>query len=290
MKFLDSSIPVIKPYQKIKVLWDILILLTIVGFFFIIPLQLSFEFDYEEEFSLILESYHLNESLIHLVTLIPELLLVLDTLLKFITGFYENGIVIIEKSHIINHYLKKGLIFDLLSYCPILAQSILHERGIGLRILQLLVFCKLKRVQIILHNFQQIISLNGKHDYILSLIILTAQIIFFCHINACIWHSVAFYYPYDDVKTWLDYSGIKNALWMRKYYYSIFWSIAAMVTIGCGDKVSPQNDTEMMIASAIYLSSTLLFGYIINCMREIFDDMAKNAKEYKYIYLLFCNH
>ena len=214
------------------------------------------------------------------IILTNEILLIMDSLSKLITGYYENGIVIVEKTQIIHHYLKKGLIFDLLSYCPILAQTFFSGNGITLKIVQLLVFCKIKRVQIIIHNFQEMISLNGKHDYILSLIILTFQIIFFCHINACIWHGVAYYYPSDD-KTWLDSAGIKNFPWIQQYYYSLYWSVSVMVTISLSDKFYPQNDAELLVGIEIFLTSALFFAYTINRMRDIFDDMAKNAREYK---------
>ena len=281
MNFFDNYVPIIKPFQKIKVLWDVLILLTIVAFFFIVPLQLSFGFNYEEKLDTFLTMNEFNHILINFISLAPEILLVLDTLLKFITGYYENGVVVIEKSHIIHHYIKKGLILDLLSYTPILVQAILHEHGLTIRLMQLLVFCKLKRIQIIMHNFKEMISLNGKHDYILSLIILIFQIIFFSHINACIWHGVAYYSLSNDMKTWLDYSGIKDLDWTTKYYYSLFWSISVLVTIGFGEKVSPQNNAELLVGGSILLCSALFFGYTINCMREIFDEMAKNEKNYK---------
>ena len=245
-------------------------------------MQLSFGFNYEEELHAFFESHELHENVSSFLIMIPELLLIMDSLLKFITGYYENGLVIIDKNEIVHHYLRKGLIFDLLSYCPIILQSLMHNTSLGLKILQLLVFCKLKRVQLIMHNFREMISLNGKNDYILGLIILTFEIIFFCHINACVWHSVAYYYPVEG-NTWLDYSNVKNFPWSTKYYYSLFWAVSVMVTIGFGEKVSPQNNTELMIAVLIFLSSALFFGYTINCMREIFDEMAKHEREYKFV-------
>ena len=279
MKFFDEQLPTIKPFQKIKVLWDVLILFTIVGFFFIIPLQLSFDFSYEVELDDIMEKFALNEHLMGFLRFIPELLLIIDTLLKFMTGYYENGLVITDKRHIIKHYLKSGFMFDLLSYCPILIQSMLHDQGIGLKILQLLVFCKMKRIQIIMNNFKEMISLNGKNDYILSLIILIVTIVFFCHINACIWHLVAYY---NTSNTWLDYSHTRTLLWTTRYYYALFWSISVVVTIGFGEKVSPQNNIELIVGSAIFLISALFFGYTINAMREIFDEMSKHEKQYKF--------
>lgn len=287
MKILDSHIPVIKPFQKVKVFWDILILLTIVTFFFIVTLQLSFGFNYEQEYHDFLENYHIfSSATIRFLTLFPELLLIFDTLLKFITGYYENGLVITNKREIIHHYLKKGLFFDILSYFPIIMQSIFHETGMVLKILQLLLFCKLKRVQIIVNNFKEMISLNGKNDYILSLIILTFQIFFFCHISACIWHGVAFYYPLER-NTWLEYAHISGFSWSNKYYYSLFWAVSAMVTVGFGEKISPQNNAELIVGVMILLSSSLVLGFTLNSMREIFDEMSKHKKAYKYFFFIY---
>lgn len=267
-------------------LWDILILLTIVSFFFIITWQVSFGLNYEEEWHHFLEHYyHLHPSLIEFIIFLPEMMLIFDTLLKFITGYYENGIVITDKKEIIHHYLKKGLLFDIISYCPILMQTI-FKGSFTLKILQLLLFCKLKRVQIIMNNFKEIISLKGKNDFILSLIILLFQIFFFCHIIACIWHSVAFYYPLQD-STWLDYAHIRNLPWSSKYFYSLYWSVSSMVTCGFGEKVSPQNNSELVVGVMILLCSAIFLGFMINSMREIIDEMGKHKKKYKFIFDFF---
>ena len=226
-KFLDTHIPVIKPNQKGKVLWDILILLTILYWFFIIPVQIGFDINCQEKLHHYLIIKNFSGFLAELIVLIPEILLIIDTILKFITGlpsilnifskvftigYYENGLVITKKSHICEHYLKKGLIFDLLSYCPILAQSMFSQTSFALKILQLLMFSKIKRIRIIISNFEEMISLEGQNDYILSLIRLFLQIIFFAHIIACIWHGTAIYNNVSAI-TWLDYSHTKEMTW-----------------------------------------------------------------------------
>lgn len=245
-------------------------------------MQLSFDFFYEQEFEEFLENYHIKRALSSFLVLIPEICLIIDTSLKFITGYYENGLVITEKHHIIKHYLKNGVFFDFLSYCPIFTQSVLQTVNFSIKVLQILVFCKMKRIQIIINNFKEMMSLNGKKDYILSLIILTVEIIFFCHINACLWHLVAYYYPSGkDALTWLDYSNTRFLPWATRYYYSLYWSVSVMVTIGFGEKVSPQNNLELITGIVIFLISALFFGYTINVMREISNQMTKNEKKYK---------
>ena len=214
--------------------------------------------------------------------ILPEMLLILDSLLKLITGFYENGLVITSRYHIMEHYLKKGLIFDLLSYCPVFFQAIFYQSSLALKIVQLLMFLKVKRIKIIVSNFQEMISLKGQNDHILSLIKLIIQIIFFAHINACIWHAVAYYN--NSGNTWLDSSNIKNLDWVSQYFYSFFWAVSCLVTIGSGDKVSPQNNLELVCATLIFLISSIYFGYNLNCMREIFDQMNRKEKNYKYFF------
>ena len=260
-------------------LWDILILHIILLYFLIIPLQISFDFIHETFFLSFLNSLHVTYYLARFLVFLPEMLLIVDSLLKLITGYYENGLVITSSSHIVTHYLKKGLIFDLLSYCPVLFQSIFYHSSMALKILQILMFLKVKRIKIIVSNFQEMISLKGQNDHILSLIKLIIQIIFFTHINACIWHAVAYYN--DSGNTWLDSSNIKNLDWLSQYFYSFFWAVSCLVTIGSGDKMSPQNNLELVCATIIFLISSIYFGYNLNCMREIFDLMNKKEKNYK---------
>ena len=269
----------IRPNQRFKVAWDILILHIILYYFLVIPLQLSFDFIHEEMFSSWMITLVGNHYLSDFIVFIPEILLIFDSLLKLITGYYENGIVITSKKHIVSHYLRKGLIFDLLSYCPVVFQSLFYQSSIGLKISQFLMFLKVKRIKIIVDNFQEIISLKGQNNHILSLIKLIIQIIFFAHINACIWHFVGYYNSNNP--TWLEFSGIKDMAWMSKYFYSFYWAVGCLVTIGSGDRFGPQNDLELITATVIFLISSIYFGFNLNSLREIFEQMNKKEKNYK---------
>ena len=282
-------IPVIKPNQKAKILWDVLILIIIVFFFFVIPMQISFDIYYDEQFTILMESKHISSNITHFILMIPEAIMITDTLLKFITGYYEQGIIIMSKEKIIKKYLKKGLIYDILSYCPILIQAFYKDSifksngdiGLILKFLQLLVFCKLKRIHTLLRNFEDVIVLNGKHDYLLSLVRISFRIVFVAHLNACVWHAIAYYSSYE--KTWLIYAGLADGTWVEKYWNSMYWAVSAMVTVGFGEKVSPQNPMELAVGVCILLISAYIFGFTLNSMRQIFDLMSKNENEFKLI-------
>ena len=148
-----------------------------------------------------------------------------------------------------------------------------------LKFLQLLIFCKIKRVQMIMTNFENIISLNGKHDYILNLVNLLYQIIFFTHIIACIWHGIAYYNNFSEV-TWLEIGNIREMACVTRYLHSLYWSVSVMVTIA-NSHCLPQNNLELSIGVIIFLVSSIFFGFALNSMREIFDQISKNDKEYK---------
>lgn len=298
LHILNDAIPVIKPNQKAKILWDVLILIIIVFFFFVIPVQISFDIFYDEQFTMLMDDKNVSLTITHFILMIPEAIMITDTVLKLITGYYDQGIIIMCKEKIIKKYLKKGLIYDILSYCPILMQSFYKNDlfnsngtfGLILKFLQLLVFCKLKRINTLLRNFEDVIVLNGKHDYLLNLVRISFRIVFVAHLNACVWHAIAYYN--SDINNWLVYADLQDASWVVKYWNSMYWAVSAMVTVGFGgEKVSPQNNLELMVGVVILLISAYIFGYTLNSMKQIFDLMSKNENEFKYIIIfsLFFN-
>lgn len=250
-------------------------------------MQLSFDIYYDDQFTKYAHSKHYSPEVTHFILAIPEVIMICDTCLKFITGYYENGIIILSKSKIIKKYLKKGLIFDILSYCPILIQGFYRDlvfnnsqAGILLKSLQLLVFCKMKRINALIRNLEDVIALNGKHDYLLSLVRVCFRIVFVAHINACVWHALAYYN--SDEYTWLLAGKLIDASWVSRYWNSLYWAVSVMVTMGVSEKMDPQNNVELFFGVAILLVSAFIFGYTLNSMRQIFDLMSKNETEFKY--------
>lgn len=251
-------------------------------------MQISFDFFYDDEFILALGKINISSGIAHIIVVIPELLIVIDTLLKFITGFYEDGVIVLEKSKIVKHYLKKGILLDALAYIPVLLQTFLRKEIFSLlgdpiyvKLLQLLMFCKAKRVHIAISNFEEIISSNGQHDYVLSIFRLLYILLSITHLNACLWHAVAYFNPDETMSTWLISSNLQGEYWDIKYAFSIFYMISLLVTIGNGEKFSPQNKFESLCGVFILIISFFLFGYCINNMKKIWDGLAKQEENYK---------
>jgi len=283
---------VILPDQKLKMLWDLIIIFVISIYFYLIPVQLSFDIFYDDELEAVFHSMHMNPNLSKFIVLIPDLVLIFDTLLKFITGFYENGVVVVNKSQIFSHYIHKGLFFDMLSYFPVLIQGILRpsfpdyfeHHSLLIKELQFLMFFKLKRVRIAISNFEEIIASKGGHDFLLSAFRLIYVILFVAHLNACLWHASAHFNPNSSKRTWLDASNLKTEYWLTKYLYSYYWAISLMATVGYGERISPQNNLEILFGIFILIISFFLFGFCLNSMKQILDNMAKQENDYKFFF------
>ncbi len=249
-------------------------------------MQLCFDMFYDDELEAVFETYHLNHNVAAFITLLPEMMLIIDTFLKFITGYYENGVIVEDKSLIVHHYIKKGLFFDCLTYIPVIMQGIFRKHfpfiSLIVKELQLLMFFKIKRVKIAISNYEEIIASNGKHDFVLSFTKLMYVIIFITHVNACVWHAIGYFNTNEHVTTWLDYSGLRSEHWLVRYMYSFYWAISMMSTIGFGEKISPRNSLECAGGVVILIISVLLFGYCINSMKQILDMMSKEENDYKF--------
>ena len=275
------------PDNRIKMIWDMVIILIIIIFFCIIPMQICFDIFYDDELEELFAEKGLHHYLGVFLVTIPDILLIIDTLLKCITGFYEDGIVVVDKSKITAHYLKKGLLFDVLSYFPVIMQGVMRKNfpelftgyEYTIKYMQIMMFFKIKRVNIAISNFEEIISSKGGHDFLLSAFRLMYVLFFVTHINACIWHATAYFNK--GVSTWLDYSNLREEYWLTKYLYSLYWAISTMATVGFEETVKPQNNLELIVGAIILIFSMFLFGYCINSMKQILDMMAKQETEYK---------
>ena len=68
---MESKIPIIKPNQPLKIIWDFLIVFIIYIYFHLIPMQISFDFFYDDELVSFCEKFGI-QNLEKLLVLIPK--------------------------------------------------------------------------------------------------------------------------------------------------------------------------------------------------------------------------
>lgn len=117
LEFLDRNIfnklGVIKPDDKLKMIFDFVIIILIVFLFFLFPLQMSLDF------YLIEQLFPTNIFAQKFIYFLIVTLFLTDIVLKFFTGFYENGVSVIQRDKVFKNYLQNHLIFDIISFLPV---------------------------------------------------------------------------------------------------------------------------------------------------------------------------
>ena len=98
------------PFGKIKIIWDIFLVLNSLLLFFYIPLTLSFKSIFNENHT---QSFNICQFGIYLF----------DIFLNFNTGYIDNGVMVKERVKVWKQYLKSGLIFDLIAVSSLVIKN-----------------------------------------------------------------------------------------------------------------------------------------------------------------------
>ena len=261
---MQKIIPVIKPENRMKLLWDFLIIFLTFFLFFVYPIQMSFLFNTY----LIDEWVNDSKSLKNAIEIMFAILFGADIMLKLITAYYEKGLLILNKKKILNHYIKEGIFYDLISYLPLLFRMILINNTFKdnqdfIRITNLsniLFILKIVEVNKISRLLEEIVDFGDKAIAFFHLFKLTISIFFFSHIMACLWHAISYYSPYES--NLLKFSGFFFKDWTSRYLRCLF------ITINPG-KVDPQNNLELGFAYFALLATSGSIGFMISSIQNI---------------------
>ena len=161
-------------------------------------------------------------------------------------GFYENGNVVLNKPKILRHYLKSYFFLDILAsvhsgkyiyeYIFTLSSQTIVSSAPWLHIF---FFFKLIELVHVISNLEESVYMTETEEAIVELLKLIMKIIYYTHVEACVWHATAYFYKHGD--TWLTHANLDDAPWFDRYLASLYWSVSSMITASYGEKVSPQN-------------------------------------------------
>ena len=68
--------------------------------------------------------------------------------------------------------------------------------------------------------------------------------------------------------------------WEDKYLLSLYWAVVTMMTVGYGD-ITPTNKVELIYASVVILFGCVVYGYNLNTIGIVLEEMYKEAKIFK---------
>ena len=164
------------PYQKIKIIWDIIHLLLIMYWFFYIPLFSVFQDLMEIE---------------PLVSNLTCCFLILDIFINMNTAYFKNGVIEKGRRKILRNYWKTQMKYDLITLLPILINSIIAVDGIFssnfLNFYNYVFFLKISTWHQISNKIFEKFLLREKFQYILALVKTFCISILVAHLFACFW-------------------------------------------------------------------------------------------------------
>ena len=246
----------IEPNSIKKLFWDFYIMLCFIFSFSKIPMFLSFEINIKY----------------NSIDIILILSFILNIFFEINTAFYSKGNLIRNKNKILKNYINTNLTLDLTTTLPLIISFF-----IDIKVIQLFFLLKFLKLFKLIKTLDEYLQLSYSSQAVFDLIKLSFFMLYLAHISCCAFHFIARYQIKNDLSnnTWLHEKKLINSDWIDKYITSLYFSIVTMTTVGYGD-ISPVNNFEKVFCTFFMLISCVSYGYIINSIGQILNDMSKN--------------
>ncbi|KAL4469170.1 hypothetical protein ABPG72_008910 [Tetrahymena utriculariae] len=256
---LLQPIPVILPFYKVSLIWDLIQILFILINSFIIPFEIAF---------LNGETFDQNLKIISMIIFFIHFFMVLNT------AYYENGILQNNRINILINFTNKHFIIEFLAFIC------LYYNPFGIPLLRILFLIKFYQFYETVQNLIESLQLSDKYFFLIHLFTLLIEIIFLCHVFACTWYGIGqFQLNYNMFPNWIDSYGINNLIIGSRYIQSVYFAIVTVGTIGYGD-INPKSDVEKVFISTMTLLSCGIFAYIISNIQDVYRDYNKKKETF----------
>lgn len=262
-----DKIPVLAPDNSFRMVWDWSLIFFMILNFFYIPLEIGFDLHLSSEANWL--SYFF-------VKILPIWIFFIDVGINLMTAYYSKGVYIFNKMKIVKHYIKTNLFLDCISLIPF-AFAIYFDS----KFVQLFFMIRIFFLRKLINNFDEYFQFNEKIQGIIDMIKLLFIVCFLSHFIACIWHYfAAVEIEHGIYPNWLSKYSLQDYNWEDRYIYSLYWSLTTMITIGYGDIV-PSNSHETIFALFIMVVSSGVFGYCINGVGQILQNIYRKEEDFK---------
>ncbi|EAS00808.3 cyclic nucleotide-binding domain protein (macronuclear) [Tetrahymena thermophila SB210] len=261
------NLQVLKPYQTIKLLWDILMVgITTLN---IVLVPLICFVDSIDDTSQWIQFIYLSS-----IAFIADIFITLNT------AFFQSGVIQENRGQIIKRYIKQDLLLDIVTLLPYISGA----AGLSKYLLLLIILKAYKLTQIRKHLVETI-QPGEKFLIVIRIINVFLLIFFIAHLIATgfIWVAMQQYQTqddYDSVVTWISKAGLLYKPWGQVYLNALYWAIISMITIGYGD-ITPQTVEEKAYTISICMISSAVFAYCINTISQIISDLKQKQKKLK---------
>jgi CRP-like cAMP-binding protein len=235
---------IMDPGSQIKELWNLFIGLLIIYTCIVTPFTLSF--------------YDISSaSPLYKIDIFIDVCFILDLISNLNLAYYDHANCLISTRYMIfKHYLKRGMLIDLVASFPFTLIDSLTSGSYSniLKVLRLRALSKLLKLSRIvkvmgkteyslLKDIQGFLSISHSFARLLKFLSMT---IITLHICACMWHWAAKNEDFGP-SSWVYQYGCVDDPVYRKYLISLYWAMTTLSTIGYGD-VHAYSNIEKLIS------------------------------------------
>ncbi|KAM4047347.1 cyclic nucleotide-gated channel alpha-3 [Anomaloglossus baeobatrachus] len=204
-----------------------------------------------------------------------DLIYIMDTLVRFRTGFLEQGLLVKDAKKLKEYYSKTVQFkFDMLSLLPTdLAYFKVGFKYPELRFNRLLRFARM-------FEFFDRTETRTNYPNMFRIGILVLYILIIIHWNACIYFAISKAIGFGN-DTWV-YPNISHPEYgrlARKYIYSLYWSTLTLTTIG--ETPPPVKDIEYIFVVFDFLIGVLIFATIVGNVGSMISNMNASRAEFQ---------
>lgn len=188
------------------------------------------------------------------------LVLIADIVVSLNRGYYNQGILVLDRKKIYHHYLRYHSWIDILGL--IVVMMCFFSGNFTLNYFKVLFLLKLYNLYLIDVTFQRVLQFHRTRSTIYLVSRLVLLMVMSCHYLGGIFYAIDYYvystnYYGPNTPAWcwiynaVAYSQmVLNLPWWLQYEYCMYWSLATMTTIAYGD-ITPLNPMETVLRDPI---------------------------------------
>ncbi|CAD8186045.1 unnamed protein product [Paramecium pentaurelia] len=203
---------------------------------------------------------------------IPMIFLI-EIILNFNTAYYSKGMIHESRQKIFKHYVQGEFAYDLIVVIPFLISQY------QIPYINFMLLLRITRVKKIFEQIEEISLIREKFAAPIDICKLLYFLILVSHMLGCAWHFVGqIELQNNSENCWLTRYGYAEKDWVVRYIASLYFGTITAFTIGYGDIV-PQNQFEQMFVILTVLITSLIFGYTISAIQQIFGQLREKTDQ-----------
>lgn len=147
-------------------------------------------------------------------------------------------------------------------------------------VLTYILLLRVARIKIKFDKIEKSLNLRERFPLLLDLGRLIYFVIVVSHFCACSWYQLAKWEEERSGRSWLSHFGILDQDLQSKYINSLYFCTITITTVGYGD-ITPVTPNEMIFTVFMTLVTCGVFGYAINNIGTIFQELERKEQLFK---------